>query len=260
MKQIGFGGRALALAVAATIGASVGCNTDKVNPPALDGPSALGLDVRLTASPDIILADGFSSSVIQATIYDQNGRVIGGRDIVFTVADANGRQADIGELHSRSNQTLGTSVVERTDGNGLAQVVYYAPARTDATANQTVVIQARPVGTDAEAALYRTVRVELRSAEPRLFAPNPGNAAPNCNFAVQAPDGFRAGRAILFQTTSSDSDGTVVRFEWFWGDGTYSDHPDNAHVFPTPATYTVTHVVTDNEGAQKACSADITVF
>ncbi len=239
--------------------AGVGCSLKDVKAPALDGPSELGLSLTLTASPDIISADGFSTSLIQGYLRDQNGHPVQGRQVVFTVADTSGSTADIGDLRSRSGNTLGTSVIETTDGTGLAQVIYEAPARTDATANETVNVKARPIGDNADAAVYRTVRIELRSAEPRLFAPNPNNKPPVCNFIVQAPNGFRAGTVILFQSTSYDPDGTIVRYEWFWGDGTQGDSVDNAHAWRFPGTYSVTHVVTDNNGGLSACATSLTI-
>jgi PKD domain len=259
MKQKSFAATALALGLAGTL-AGAGCSLKDPQPPSLTGPSTFGVGVRLTASPDIVLANGFDTSVVQAHLTDQNGQGLGGRDVIFTITDDTGRQADIGDLRSRSGETLGTSVIERSDGSGLAQVIYEAPARTDITANTSILVTARPIGTDAEAGLYRRVRIELRNAEPKLFPPNPTNVAPKCGFVVQAPDGYRAGRPILFQDTSSDSDGTIVRYEWFWGDGTYSDHPDNAKVWTAAGTYTVNHIVTDNNGAQNACAATLTLF
>jgi hypothetical protein len=259
MKQKSLAASALALGLASVL-ASGGCSLDEPQPPSLTGPSTFGTGVRLTASPDILLANGFDTSVVQAQVSDQNGRPLGGRDMIFTIAAGSGVQADIGELRSRSGATLGTSVVERTDGNGVAQVIYEAPARTDVTANTTVLVQARPIGSDAENSLYRTVRIELRSAEPRLFPPNPGNTAPSCSFAVQSPSQFRAGTAILFQDASFDSDGTIVRYEWYSGAGQFEDSPDTAFVYPAAGTYTITHVVTDNNGAQTACAAAITIF
>lgn len=238
-----------------------GCSLDDVEAPALDGPSELGVSIRLTASPDIVLANGFATSVIQAQVFGPNGNTLGNREIVFTITDADGFFADIGTFISPpSFRDLGTSVTARTNGQGIAQVVYEAPARTDATANQQVMIAARPVGNDALGALYRAVAIELRSPEPRLFPQDPSNTGPTCNFAVQAPNGFRAGTTILFQSTAFDADGTVVRYEWFFTDGTVNDAPDIAHVFRSAGTYGVTHVVTDNDGAQDACASTITVF
>jgi PKD repeat protein len=138
-------------------------------------------------------------------------------------------------------------------------VIYEAPARTDATANQTVLVMARAVGTDANAAVSRSVRIELRSAEPRLFPQNPENELPNCDFAVQAPSGFRVNQSILFQSTANDPDGTIVRYWWDFGNGTRADHPDVSTSYRFPSTYTVTHVVTDDDGGQAACAGTLVI-
>jgi hypothetical protein len=245
----------LALAFAA------GCGLHDVDIPELEGPSELATAVHLTVTPDVVTADGFSTALIQAEVRDQNGRVDANRDIFFAVADESGHFANIGTLFDLAGNELGaTDAIVRTNGQGLAQLIYRAPPRTDATANQTILVTARPVGTDANGAIYRTVRLELRSAEPRLFPEVPGNKPPVCSFVVEMGTG-RAGSAILFQTTASDIDGTVVRYEWFFGDGTAVDyHPDTAHVFRFPGSYAVTHVCTDDDGAQGAFTATVTVF
>jgi len=269
--------------------AYAGCGLDEVQVPDLEGPSELGLSLKLTAVPDIITADGFSTSLITATVRDQNGRPIAGRDIFFAIADSSGRFADIGEL--RTSNGPGTGATVRTDAGGVAAIVYEAPARTDATANMTVLVTARPVGTDANAALYREVRIELRSAEPRLFAPNPTNTGPTCSFTVEIPAGncaqptptpvptatpsaspsatptpapsggggggggcvVKVNTNVLFQSTSFDRDGTIVRYFWDFGNGKRADNPDPATVYFTPGNFTVVHTVTDNGGSQRAC-------
>ncbi len=43
-------------------------------PGGLVGPSELGISVQLSASPDIVNADGVSQSVVTATVRDQNGK------------------------------------------------------------------------------------------------------------------------------------------------------------------------------------------
>jgi PKD repeat protein len=238
-----------------------GCGLEEVEIPALEGPSELGTAVSLTASPDIVVADGLSTSLVQATVRDQNGRPVAGRDIFFAIADESGRSADIGALRSSGAVGIGTGLVVRTNAQGIAQVIYESPARTDATANQTVLVTARPVGTDANAAFIRTVRIELRSAEPRLFPQNPDNVAPVCDFAVQAPNGFRVNQSILFQSTSFDPDGTIVRYSWDFGNGRRADTPDAATSYRLPGTYTVRHIVTDDDGAGSlsACAATIPI-
>jgi hypothetical protein len=250
--------------------AHAGCGLDGVEIPELDGPSELAMAVTLTASPDLITADGFSTSLITATVRGPNGEPLGGRDIFFAIADASGLFADIGELRSTTTGTgVGTGIAVRTNAQGVAAVVYEAPARTDATANQTVLVRARPVGTDANAALYREVRIELRSAEPRLFPQNPaGNPLPTCGFAVQTTGkGVCTGptsctvqinTSVLFQSTAADEDGTIVRYFWSFGNGKTADHPDVSTSYSIPGTYTVIHLVTDNNGGQSGCSTSIT--
>ncbi len=250
-------GVGLSLAVA-------GCGLDGVDVPDLDGPSTFGQALTLTITPDVITADGFSTAFVQAELRDQNGQTLADRDIFFATADELGRFADIGLFYDLNGVRLGaTDAIVRTNGNGVAQLIYLAPPRTDATGNQSVLITARPVGTDFNGAFYRTVRLELRSAEPRIFpqvpscdddgAPAPPfcNNPPNGTFIFEAPDGFKAGRSILFQATCADPDGQIVRYEWFFGDGTAPVYfPDVNHIFGFPGTYTVQLRCTDDDGAQ----------
>jgi PKD repeat protein len=236
-----------------------GCGLEEIEVPDLDGPSEMSLSVRVTASPDIVTADGFSTSLVQALVRDENARPVANRDIFFSIADESGRAADIGTLSASGSFGVGTGVVVRTNGQGIAQVIYEAPARTDATANQRILVFARPIGDDAAGASSRSVAIELRSAEPRLFPQNPDNLDPDCDFAVQAPSGFRANQTILFQSTSFDPDGTIVRYFWDFGNGRRSDAPDGAAVYRLPGEYTVSHVVTDDDGAQAACAGTFTI-
>jgi hypothetical protein len=283
----------------ALLAAPGGCGFDGVKIPDLVGPAELATSIALTATPDIMVADGFSTSLITATVRDQNGQPAAGRDIFFAIADASGRTADIGTLRSPDTGVgIGTGFQLRTNSQGVAAIVYEAPPRTDATANQQIRVTARPVGTDASSALSRSVNIELRSAEPRLFPANPDNADPTCGFTVEltvgscpapappappvptpvptpptpaptptpapgaSPGGgcvVRPNTSVLFQSTAFDKDGTIVRYFWDFGNGRQADHPDVSTSYRAAGSYTVTHVVTDNNGAQAACQATITV-
>ena len=246
----------------------IACGMDQVNVPGLDGPSELGTSVTLTASPDVMTADGFSTSLITATVRGPNSEPLPGKDIFFAIAASNGSFAVIGELRSLSTGfNVGTGQQVRTNAQGVAAVVYEAPARTDATANITVIVKARPVGTDANAANYREVRIELRSAESRLF-PQGGATTPTCNFTVQVTGKSSCSAAhvctiplntsVLFQSTAFSTDATIIRYFWSFGNGKTADHPDVSTSYSIPGTYTVTHLVTDSNGGQAACSATIT--
>jgi len=269
-----------------------GCGLNDVDIPELDGPSTFAANLRLTATPDLLVADGESQSVITALFFDEIGRPAANREIFFTIADEDGVFAAIG--HFPTSEGPGFAVTVRTNAEGIARVVYQVPPRTDATADQTVLIAARPIGDDASAAIYKTVRIELRSAEPRLFPPNPSNASPTCRFVIEIPRDscgilpspspttapspapsatptpapapgaggacpVRTNAPVLVQTTSFDSDGVIVRFLWDFGNGRSSDAPDSITSYRTPGSYTITHTVTDDDGGFSTCTGSVTV-
>lgn len=229
-----------------------GCQHD-IEVPGLDGPSETGISLSLSVSKDVLVADGRDFAVVTATVRGPDGRVAANQDVFFAIADESGRFADIGVIVGSNGPGTGATV--RTNSAGVAQVLYEAPARTDATANQTVLVKARVVTNDANGATYHSVRIELRSAEPRLFPANPDNVPPKCNFITEPDFGpFRTNQVIGFHSTSSDTDGTIIRYEWNFGDGTSGDAPDTAKVYRSPGTYTVTHSVIDDDGARASCN------
>jgi PKD repeat protein len=238
---------ALTLALAMT-----GCGLDEVDVPELDGPSTFGISLLLTVSKDVLVADGRDFAVVTATVRGPDGRPAPNLDVFFAIADEDGNFADIGVIVGSNGPGTGATV--RTNAQGVAQVLYEAPPRTDATANQTVLVRARIVGTDFNGQTYRSVRIELRSAEPRLFPANPSNIPPNCDFITEPLVGpFRANQVIGFHSISNDPDGVIVRYEWNFGDGTSGDSPDTAKVYRTPGSYTVTHSVIDDDGGRMSC-------
>ena len=243
-----------------------GCGLDDPEiPGALTGPSELGLSLQVLATPDVVLADGIQTSAIQAILQDQNGRRVAGRGIVFTIMDEQGRTAEIGTLTSASGARVFGSTTIPTDSNGVARVIYTTPERRDFTADARIKIGARPVGTDANAAPYWTVALELRSAEPRRF-PQGGAGAPSCSF-IHAPNGpvLREGTVLRFTSTASAvAPDYVVRYEWYFGDGSggvtgAEGIIDVQHPFPFAGTFDVTHIVTSNTGGQSSCSKTITI-
>ena len=110
-----------------------GCGLNDVDIPELDGPSTFAANLQLRANPDLLVADGMSTSLITATFFDVNGRPAANREIFFTIADEDGRFAAIGNFPTAEGP--GFAVTVSTDGQGVARVVYQAPPRTDATAD-----------------------------------------------------------------------------------------------------------------------------
>jgi len=253
---------ALSLACGLTL---QGCGLDKVKvPESLVGPSELGLSLQVLALPDAVLADGIQTAVIQAVLQDQNGKRVAGRGIIFTIMDEAGRTAEIGQLTSAAGARVFGSTTIPTNANGIAQVVYTSPERRDFTANARIRVGARPVGTDAQGAPNWTVTIDLLSAEPRRFPQVPNNTNPTCSFNV-APNNpvNQEGTVLRFSSTASDPDGYIVRYEWYFGDGTGfvggEGEVDRQKGYPLAGTYTVTHIVTDNVGASASCSKNVVI-
>lgn len=246
-------GSGATVAAVITLLALNGCGLDEVSIPDLTGPASLGIDLKISATPDVLTADGRSFATITVTVRDQNGQPKSGQQLFFAIADESGNFADLGSLSE-----------ERpfTGGGGVASVRYTTPPRPDATADQTVLVVVRPFGDDANAAVYRSVRIELRSAEPRLFPQVPNNTPPSCSFILEPATGpYKVNTSVLVQTTSFDSDGTIIRYEWDFGDGSpKSDQPDEEHHYSSTGTFLITHVVTDDDGAQSPpCSKSVSI-
>jgi len=240
---------------------NVGCGLHEVDIPAIDGPSERGFSLQLSVSKDNLVADGRDFTVVTATVRGPDGRAAANQDVFFAIADESGRFADIGVIVGSNGPGTGATV--RTNAQGVSQVIYEAPPRTDATANQTVLVMARLVGSDVNGDSYHSVRIELRSAEPRIFPQNPNNVAPKCSFILEPAAGpFFTNEVIGFHSTSVDSDGVIIRYEWTFGDNTTGDSPDTAHIYRSPGSYIVTHTVVDDDGGQSSCvtASPITVL
>jgi len=242
-----------------------GCGLTKVKTPdSLTGPSELGISLEMLAIPDVVVADGIQTAVIQALVRDQTGKPAPGKAIVFTIADEKGRTAEIGTLTDANGKRVFGSATITTNGNGIAQVVYTTPERRDFTADSRIVVGARPVGTDANGAAVSSVRLEIRSAEPRRFPQVPGNGGPTCSFNMAPNNPVNpAGTVLRFTSTASDTDGYIARYEWYFGDGTAAEGEEGIisiqKPYPFPGTYTVTHVVTDNVGLSAICTATVVI-
>src|SRR5262249_36083366 len=60
-------------------------------------------------------------------------------------------------------------------------------------------------------------------------------------------------------SASTDSDGSIVSYSWFFGDGRTGSGVTITHTYTTPGTYGVTLIVTDNVGATGTASKNITL-
>ena len=82
----------------------------------------------------------------------------------------------------------------------------------------------------------------------------PANVAPTAAFTSSCVD-----LTCTFTDTSTDSDGTIAGRSWTFGDGGTSTLASVPHTYAAAATYTVTLLVTDNDGASGSVSSTVTV-
>ncbi len=73
------------------------------------------------------------------------------------------------------------------------------------------------------------------------------NSAPIAGFSVSASE--NGSYSVLFDATSSqDSDGSIVSYQWVFGDGFSGSGVTKSHTYAAPGQYKVTLMVFDNEG------------
>jgi len=144
----------LSLALVGTLALlAAGCGLDKVQEPAVQGPSETGVSVEIHALPDIVNADGVSTSAIQLVLRTSDGTPLSGRSVNFFLASGDGRlkpspdSAYVGPIQ--------TGLVMATAQDGSANVVYVAGRGIG-----TVTVAARAYGADAtNMAFYTTVDI-----------------------------------------------------------------------------------------------------
>jgi PKD repeat protein len=81
-----------------------------------------------------------------------------------------------------------------------------------------------------------------------------GNIPPIADFTFTTTD-----LTADFTDTSTDPDGTVVGWDWNFGDGNTSTAQNPSNTYAAPGTYNVTLTVTDNEAATDSVSKPVTV-
>jgi PKD repeat protein len=221
--------------------AAAGCTMKEAEVPPITGPSGFANTVEMTASPDVVPEDGTSRSIINLVARDANALPVANLQIRLVT--------NVGSLSSGQVST---------DGSGRASVVFTAPltAFPGFDAGTIANIVAIPIGNNFDNAQAWSVAIRL---VPPAVIMVPG--APVAAFGFGPPNP-KVGDAVLFDASASfDPDGSVVGFEWEWGDGDIHGFGKNQdHDFAAPGTYFVTLTVTDNSGLKSSVTRAINVI
>jgi PKD repeat protein len=85
------------------------------------------------------------------------------------------------------------------------------------------------------------------------------NQAPAAIMETDISEGYAPLPVNFDAGFSSDPDGEIVEYFWNFGDGQTGNQETEFHIFAEPGTYTITLLVTDNEGGIDQAQAIITV-
>lgn len=244
MRHTSFARFAAALAVAVTI---TGCTMKDQDAPDLAGPSELSTSLAVTATPDTIPQDGAAQSIVAVVARGANNQPIPNLTLRVDVV-ADGQFAnDFGRLSAR-NITTGS--------DGRATVVYTAPKGEfgDATPEALIRIYLIPVGTNFDNANPRSVSIRL-VAPATIYVP--GSPTPSFSFY---PPSAKVGENVSFNASASkDPDGSIVEYQWVYGDGDIEYGVTQVHDFPKAGTYNVILTVTDNAGNKASTTRPLTI-
>ena len=134
------------LATAVVFAGSTSCVLDDPDIPELSGPSEMGTSVEMRANPDQLVADGFSSSVIEAVVRNPNGERTSGVTILFDISRG-GVFLDLGNLAPLNGPRPTAGGVESGPVSSVSDAVS-KPVRAWKSGSSA----ARPPATDARSA------------------------------------------------------------------------------------------------------------
>jgi hypothetical protein len=231
--------------------ALAGCTVKKSTPPALAGPSELGLSLAVQAIPDVLLQDGVSQSQVVVTARDATGQPVRNLSLRLDIV-LDGTLADPGALSSHDLVT---------DTAGRATAGYTAPSSgaTSTASSLQVRIQATPVGGDFNGAVARSVTIRLIPTGT-IVPPKAPGTEPTADF-VYSPAAPTAYQAVYFNASASKPGAgrTIVSYDWDFRPAPPQQGVMVSASFIQAGVYNVTLVVTDDVGQQASVTKAVTI-
>ena len=241
--------RAIGAAVLLLAAMAASCGLEKQSAPDLAGPSEFGTSLTITATPDSLIQDGASQSVINVQARDANGtpRANLGLRIEGT--------SSVAQIPVVFTQTF-----VRTDAQGRASFGLVAPpppAVTPATP-PVITVRVTPENTDFGSSSPRAVQVALVAPE----GTPPANNDPVPSFTIMPAVGI-INQNITFDASATMDEGqpcgSRCTYLWDFGDFTTGNGITVNKSYTLPATYTVTLTVRDDRGAVVSVQRSVAV-
>jgi subtilisin family serine protease len=148
------------------------------------------------------------------------------------------------------NTLSGTSMAAPHVAGVVARALQVTPTATAAAIHDRVVSAATPgkVGSAGTGSPNRLLYADPAGAQDLT------NVPPTAVFTASCSDLLCAFNA----STSSDSDGSILGYDWAFGDGGAATGVTATRAYSTAGTYTVTLTVTDDRGATDTASQAVT--
>jgi hypothetical protein len=242
--QLSFRSAVAALLLAGT----AACTMKSEEAPPFAGPSEFGKSVNITLTPDAIVQDGASQSVVTVTVLGPNAQPVSNQSLRAEI-QVDGVATDFGSLSARN-------IV--TNGDGRATFVYTAPPTPPGSSidtQTTVQIGVTAYGTDAANAATRFANLRLLP---------PGRVGPPNDLVLTFPNGTPAtgnvATALVFSVIPPSGQ-TIVRYTWNFGDGSVvtTTAPTASHTYGQSGTFVVSVVAENTFGRTGTASTTIAV-
>lgn len=202
----------------------------------VDGPGASGTFTGTSTTVSGPSVDGRTWSGPMFLFQDTDGNAAVGAPGARATAQCNGLTCDFSSAGSENGLSYSWDFGDGTTSTD-------ADPRHTYAANGTYTVTLTVTGTRGRTATDR-VQVEVTRV----------NAAPEVTFTPSC-----AQLSCSFDSTATDSDGSIAAYSWDFGDGGTSDVADPSHTYAAAGTYAVTLTVTDNDGATRSATADVAV-
>jgi PKD repeat protein len=234
---------AACLVVALSVSA---CQVRKADAPPLAGPSELGTSITVQATPDVLNQDGASQALVAVQARDADGRPI--RDLILRLEIlVGGVLADFGLLSART-------VVTGADGRATATYTAPPPPPESVDTLTIVTVMATPIGSNFANAVPRSVNIRL--VPPGIILPPNGTPVPRFTYS---PQPVEEGTPVEFDASTSLDDGTIVAYQWDFGDGNTGTGVRRTHTFARSGTFNVTLTVRDDRNLQASTTQAVSV-